>query len=354
MATQTTTNPASNSSRLQTYLSRALLKPLSYNLKLGDLDGVVQNGVDVPGSNGGLTIRFHKVRRADAANVSTLTEGTPISTFSEVNFGYVDATLTQKGTVGKISDVLQAVDIFNLVDTNKERLGADFAKKLDDDIHISLVSGMQNLDTVFEQFAGVPSSGGTQDGSAQFTDLAALNNAAGKMTGLEVLKAVTTMRANSVPEVPGGGYRGVVGPLAMFDLRQDDDWKKVAQYQRADDLRKWGEWNFHGVRFVESDNVFGESTTYGTRDTAAPTIYSTYVFGAGAYGVPGLKGTKRAGGKVVSPAMFLLNEADKSDPLNQTTLVGFKCLYVAKLLKTNLTGDVPYLVNIRSRSTYNG
>jgi len=354
MATQTTTNPASNSTRLQTYLSRTLLKPLEYALVLSNLPGVVQQGVDVPGSSGALTIRFHKPRRADAANVSTLTEGTPISSFSEVNFGYVDATLVQKGIAGKISDILQAVDIFNIMEVNKDRLGADIAKSVDDDTRAAIVSGLLNSDSLFEQFASVPADAdGNQDGSDQFPLLAAKTNAQAKATRLEFLKAITTLRSNSVPQLPGGGYLCVTSPESMFDLRQDDAWLKAAQYSAADKLWKWANYQIDGCRFIETDNPFKEAAVYGTYNSAG-TIYSNFVCGAGAWGCPSLKGSSRAGGKAVAPQVFIHDKADKSDPANQYTLLAMKILWVAKLLKTDLSGDVPYVVNVRTKSTYNG
>jgi len=355
MATQTTTNPASNSTQLQTWFSRTLLKPLDYNLILSNLPGVVQQGVDVPGAAGATSIRFHKPRRANSSNVSTLTQGTPISTFSEVDFGYVDATLVQKGIAGKISDILQAVSIFDMLKVNKDRLGADLAKSVDDDTRAAIVLGLLNIDSKFEQFASVPAdpADGSQDGSDQFTALGAKTNSQAKATRLEFLKAITTLRSNSVPQVPGGGYIVVTSPQALFDLRQDDAWLKAAQYSDADQLWKYRNYQIDGARFLDTDNPFIEAGTYGTYD-AAGDIYSNFVCGAGAWGCPSLKGSNRAGGKAVAPVVYILDKPDKSDSANQFTIISMKIYWVAKLLKTDLSGDVPYVVNLRCKSTYNG
>ncbi len=354
MATQTTTNPSSNSTQLQTWFSRTLLKPLDYNLILSNLPGVVQQGVDVPGSSGATSIRFHKPRRANSSNVSTLTQGTPISTFTEVDFGYVDATLVQKGIAGRISDVLQAVSIFDMLKVNKDRLGADLAKSVDDDTRAAIVSGLLNIDSKFEQFASVPAdSTGAQDGSDQFVDLGAKTNSQAKATRLEFLKAITTLRSNSVPQVPGGGYIVVTSPQALFDLRQDDAWLKAAQYSDADQLWKYRNYQIDGARFLDTDNPFIEAGTYGTYDSSGD-IYSNFVCGAGAWGCPSIKGSNRAGGKAVAPVVAILDKPDKTDPANQYTVISMKIYWVAKLLKTDLSGDVPYVVNLRCKSTYNG
>lgn len=354
MPTQTTANPASNSTQLQTWFSRTLLKPLDYNLILSNLPGVVQQGVDVPGSSGAQSIRFHKPRRANAANVGTLTEGTPINTFSEVNFGYVDATLVQKGLAGRISDVLQAVSIFDMLKVNKDRLGADLAKSVDDDTRAAIIAGMLNVDSKFEQFASVPADAdGNQDGSDQFPLLAAKTNAQAKATRLEFLKSITTLRSNSVPQVPGGGYIVVTSPQALFDLRQDDAWLKASQYSAPDNLWKYRNYQIDGARFLDTDNPHVEAAVYGTYD-AAGDIYSNLVCGAGAWGCPSIKGSNRAGGKAVAPTVTILDKADKTDVLNQYTVIGMKIYWVAKLLKTDLANDVPYVVNLRCKSTYNG
>jgi hypothetical protein len=51
--------------------------------------------------------------------------------------------------------------------------------------------------------------------------------------------------------------------------------------------------------------------------TAAGTVYPTYIFGRGAYGQVMLDDVK----------FVYLKDADKSDPLNQLRVVGWKCFY---------------------------
>jgi N4-gp56 family major capsid protein len=51
------------------------------------------------------------------------------------------------------------------------------------------------------------------------------------------------------------------------------------------------------------------------------------VLGANAFGV-----VKIAGDSPMSPRMIVLQNADKSDPLNQTITAGYKAFYAAKLL----------------------
>lgn len=346
MAIQTLTNPADVADRLQTYLRRKVIPALGYSLQLAKLPGAMQAGIDIPGSQGAKTIRCFKLRRADAANVATLTEGTVSAAYAEVTTGYKDISLVQHGIKSRISDILQAVDILNWIDVNAERLGADLAKKVDDVIGDALISGMQDINNDHELFCGVPRTG---DGDDDFASLSALATANAKATRVMFLKAATILRNAGVPEVPGGGYLALTSPSAMFDLRQDDTWLKAVQESAPDKLWNWANYRTDGIRFVETNNPRRENV-YGTT-TSAGNIYSNFVFGSGAYGCPTLTGTQRAGQKFVSPSANILNNADKADEFNQFATVALKIYWGAALLLTNLAGDVPHCVNVRCKST---
>jgi len=342
MATTTTTNPASMPDMFQTLFSKKLLKHREHNLKLAGLAGV-RHEADIAMNHGNYTIRCFKKRIADSAQVQSLTEGTAINTFTEVATGYVDATLAQIGEAAKVSDIVKWTAIVDWVSQFIETLGEDAALKLDDTIRNAIISGMEDINSKFEQFANTPYTGDSDD---DFATLKAASAADVKMTAYELLKAITTIKANLVPLI-GGGCVAVVAPQVMMDLRQDKDWLEAATRVNTGKLYNMGEeYLMHGCRVVEGTNPFRENV-YGT-NAASGEVYSNFVFGRAAFGVPKLTGA----GNPTKPSIIVNNKPDKSDPLNQFCVLGWKSFYTAKLMKTNLSGDVPNVVNIRCKSTY--
>jgi N4-gp56 family major capsid protein len=96
-----------------------------------------------------------------------------------------------------------------------------------------------------------------------------------------------------------------------------------------------------GIRYVEHTNPWGEVATEGTRDTSAPVIWVSTFVGRDAYGTVELSGQSP-----FRPQIMITDKADKSDPLNQTLIAGWKAFYCAVLLNAS------FGVNVRSRTTY--
>ncbi len=341
MSMTTVSNPASMADQFQTFFSKKMLEHRKNTLRLADLAGV-KHEADIQMNHGNYTIRCFKKRPGASSNVSALTEGVAISTFAEIATGYVDATLAQIGEAGKISDIVKWTAIFDWVSQFIETLGEDSALKLDDTIRDAIVSGMQDINSRFEQFAGVPYTG---DGDDDFASLAALAATQAKATRLQFLAAITTLKANLCPMI-GGGAVAVVAPQVMQDLRQDKDWVAAATHSRPEKLYKNEEMMLDGIRFIEGTNPFRENV-YGT-NLVTGAVYSNFVFGRGAFGVPKLTGA----GNPTKPSIIINNKPDKSDPLNQFCVLGWKSFYTAKLMLTSLAGDVPNVVNVRTKSTY--
>jgi N4-gp56 family major capsid protein len=92
---------------------------------------------------------------------------------------------------------------------------------------------------------------------------------------------------------------------------------------------------------VETTNVWGESSTEGTRDTAAPVIFASVFTGRDSYGVVNLTGKSPN-----SPAITIVDRADHADPLNQTLICGWSAFYSSVVLN-NTFGAI-----VRSRTTF--
>ncbi len=217
---------------------------------------------------------------------------------------------------------------------------------------------MYNSNGSFERFAGVPN---TSNSANDFASLSGLSNSAARLTRAVALGAVTRLKgvlgAPAVPTI-GGKYVCLVPPEVLQDMRQDQTWVNAAIYNNIKNIQlfPWAEFELDGVVYVEHNAPFIEKKagTYGVFDTSggvADSIYSLLYLGAEAFGVPKLSGMK-AGSDPRAPSLIINDKPDKSDPLNQKTVTGWKAYYQAVLLKTNETTDQPHLVVQRVKSNF--
>lgn len=358
-ATATTTNPADFANRIQTYFNPKLLKALQFNLVLAQYG----QQKDFPAI--GTTIRFFRPRAASKASVVAVVEGvTPVNK-TEVAVGYVDVPLAQRGALAEVTDIVQAIDLLDTVGTYTTTMGGDAALDFDSVVRDSLIAGLLNSDATYkygptatqqgyaERFAGVVNTGVS---ATDFAAHKALGIAQSKMTRARHLLAVTQLKAARVPTI-GGKFVAAVSPIVMNDVRSDADWLVSAQrVDNAQGLYKNAQIELDGAVFVENDNSFVEDVygTYGDTNLAGVgngSVFTTLYLGAEAFGVPGLS-NKRAGGSPMGPRIQVLSQADKSDPLNLKTSIAWKSFYGAKPFITNVTGEFPHYVLLRTKATF--
>lgn len=339
MAMMTTSNPSSMTDMYQTYFNRQLLKPLEYGLVLAKL--AYQK--DLPMKKGAVTMRFFRRQKADSSTVESLTQGVAPTNFQELPSGYVDVTLAQIGQVVKLSDILQWTQIFDWLEQSTQWMGENAAKKCEEVIRNIIISTMLNSNGNFERFAGLPNTGNS---ATDFTTLfgAPANNA--KFTRPEALKCITQLKQALVPMV-NGRYAAAIAPQVMHDVRLDTTWVQTGEYQKADSLFNRDSITLDGARYMETD-VAEKENVYGTYADSG-IIFTTMFIGSQAYGVPKLTGTSSP----QAPQVIINNGPDKTDPLNQYTLAGWKAFYNALMLTTNLTGDPFRVCLFRSKSTFN-
>lgn len=376
MAAVTTTNPADFADRTQTYFNPKLLKALQYNLKLAGYG--LSEGYKAIGT----TIRFFRPRKANTTGINAeagrttslaitklttptaLTEGTAPTTLTEVKVGYVDISMYQQGGLATITDKLQAIDLLNTLQVYTKTMGADAALDYDTVIRDSLVSGVASSNSsytnstndggYFERFSGVQNTGNS---AADYASLAGLTKPNARITRGQALGVVTQLATSKIEKI-GGNYVGVVPPQVVHDIRQDELWLRAATFQDSQNLYKDLELMLDGVAYVKANNPWVEGTTYLTESATDPgdgLIYSTIYLGADAFGIPNLS-NKRAGGTQSSPKIVILDTADKSDPLNQKTVIGWKSFFGAGPFicasRTNEIADIPRYVVFRSKSTF--
>lgn len=372
----TTTNPADFADRTQTLFNPKLLKALQWNLKLAGYG--LSEGYKAIGT----TIRFFRPRKANLTGINAeaarttslaitkltaptaLTEGVAPTTLTEVKVGYVEITMYQQGGLATITDKLQAIDLLNTLQTYSRTMGEDAALDYDTVIRDALLSGLANSNGsyvnatndggYFERFAGILNSGNS---AADFGNLVGAAKANARITRGGALGMVTQLHTAKIPTI-GGNYVAVCPPQVIHDIRQDELWLRAATFRDTQNLYKDLEVMLDGVSYVKANNPWVEGQVYLTESATDPgdgMIYSTIYLGAEAFGLPSLT-NKRAGAGTQAPRIIVLDKEDKSDPLNQKTVVGWKSFFGAGPFicasRANEIGDVPRYGVFRSKSTF--
>lgn len=323
MAVTSTTTLANT---YRTHFSKKLLQHAVQELRKAEF----AKQAELPANMGSKVIRFFQPGVADATSVGALDEGVAPTTFRDVTYSYVDVTLVQYGEVAKITDIVDMTGLFDALQQSIKTMGEDCALHADEIIRNVIAHQTTGLTKRYAQ------------GLADFAALVAASTANGRFVTADLLDACTRLKINRAPRI-GGRYVAIAPPQVTRDLQRDDDWLDAAKYSNVQALYKGEVGMIYGVRVVEDTNPFIESDTLGTYASAGG-IFSTFVVGEGAYGCPKLAGTQSPW----TPKVTILDKADKSDPLNQTKLVGWKSFWAAKVLNAN------FGVTIRSKSGFSG
>ena len=325
MAINTTT---SLSGQYQRFYSKKLLQHAENTLVLNQF----AKKAPLPKGLGSKTIRFFRRVTAASANVQTLTEGTPLATYTDLTYTAVDVDLAQLGELARFTDILGWTALLDVMEDGIQLLGEDCALKADD---VTLAVLAHATTGATKRYSG---------GQTTYAGLAALTQTTGKFIATDALDAVTNLKINLAPRV-NGGYIGIIGPQVARDLMVDARWLDPQKYKDGTDGLFKGEiGKLDGVRYVETTNVWSEDATEGTRDitiTPADQIYSTFFTGKDAYGVVALDGQSP-----MSPKVMICDKPDKSDGLNQFISVGWKAFYNAAVL------NAAWVINVRSLAQY--
>ena len=324
MAINTTT---SLSNQIQRLYSKQLLQHAENTLVLNQF----AKKASLPKHMGAKTIRFFRRVTAASANVSTLTEGTPLATYTDLTYTAVEVDLVQLGELARFTDILGWTALLDVMEDGIQLLGEDCALKADD----STLAVLAHASTgATKRYAGA---------AASYAALAALTQSTGKFVATDGLDAVTNLVINLAPRIDGG-FVGIIGPQVARDLRVDTRWLNPHTYKDGKELFKYEIGDLDGVRYVMTTNVWSEDATEGTRDTtivAADQIYSSFFTGKDAFGVVSLDGQSP-----MSPKVMICDKPDKSDGLNQFISVGWKAFYASAILNSS------WVINVRSLSAY--
>jgi N4-gp56 family major capsid protein len=231
-----------------------------------------------------------------------------------------------------MSDVLGMTELFSTLMASKSRMAEEAALHADQIVRNVLVAGITG--STEKIYAG---------GATTFNQLVALTNVTGVLTIKDLLRAMTQLEINRAPR-KNGEYFAIVAPQIAYDLMLDTQFFiPVNTYQDKTNVVRGEVGKWFNIRVVIATVPFREAETDDTEGTfqAAGTIYSTFVTGSDAYGTPIM-----AGNSPYSPHIYINDKADKSDPLNQTVLAGWKSYWTAVVL------NAKWAINIRSISGF--
>jgi N4-gp56 family major capsid protein len=234
----------------------------------------------------------------------------------------VSATLAEYGNVTNVSSLFSMTQIDEGLKEHIEVHGQNAGESIDQLIRTALVSG-----------------GATQlaAGAATLSQVHLTDT----FSGLEVRKAVRTLKLNKAQRFESGLYRGIIGPASSYDLFGNSEWLDAHRYTTADAIERGVVGKLHGVEFVETNNQYvalsaGFSGTPVSDTTAGvANVYSTFIFGKNAYGVINL-------GSITAPTVIVKNPGpnDTFNPLNMFSTVGWKMPFAAKVLNANWLVEV--------------
>lgn len=296
-----------DSTRLSPIFQKKFLQTAISKLCLAD----IAEQFDLPKNAGSLTMRFFRRAEATAAtaaaNVRAVTEGTPLTQFSNTTIDPVEVSLLQYGDQAKITDTRQMTDIIKQLDLEATRMGEEAAIHLDTQIRDALWSGTGSI-------------GAT---AAQVIDKASSTTSAG-LAVLDLDKAVTILTENRAPTFAGGCYIAVVSPRQAYELRRDADWKNVATYSDKERIYNGEIGKIFNVKVVIGTNPKTHSYTNGSAKTGETAI----VLGRECAGTIKLAGTNSP----MAPQLIYNDKPDKSDPMNLFNIVAWKAWYASMCL----------------------
>lgn len=296
---------------------------------------------ELPANSGATSIRFFRPPAADLTQSgapATLTEGTAPTTYRDFAFTAIDAALVQLGQVAKVTDIANNVGLIKYLDTAIQLMGEEFALDVDTRLRNILVHQTTGLSKRYAQ------------GLANFGAVAAATLANSCVTPRDFLDAKTQLVINRTPKI-NGKFVAVTPPQVIRDMLNNTAWLQLIQQQNADKAFMGEVGEYSNIKIIEATNPFTEDETEGTfasTFSGAGTnttgfIYSTIITGKGAYGTVNMK---KMGGSMDKPQIIINDKPDKSDPLGQYILVGWKAFWTGLLLNS------AWGVTLRSKSQF--
>lgn len=300
---------------MQIFYDRVFLDRAKIELR-HDFGAQVRN---VP-MNSGKTVYF--TRFTPLAVVSTPLSEAANPTAVDMTAATVSATLADYGNYTVVGSLYSMTSIEEGLKEHVSVHGQNAGESIDQLIRTELASGAT------EQLP----SGATAVSTIHTTDV---------LTGLEIRRAVRTLKKNKARKFSGATYRGIIGPDTAMDLMGNSEWLDAHRYTTSDAIERGVVGKLHGVEFVETNNQHYVLTGgFSTSATNVANVYSNFIFGENAYGVINL-------GSIKAPKVYVKNPGSNStdNPLDQFSTIGWKMPFAVKTLNSN------WLVNVKTGAT---
>jgi len=334
--TVTLTTDAGISGMVGNYYDHVFLERLEANLvydKYGEQRPLPENQ--------GNTVIWHRLNNPIAGTV--LTEGSTPGA-SVVSATRVSAALVFYGDLRSVSDQVTATAVCPVVEETVQALGYGAALTKDNIIALAIGFGAAAnagiADAASTKIPSIFSKGfPVMDGNTNTTYWPAatsLGFAAGLLAGTfstiptigHIRQAVTALKTLNAIPFENNLYKGIIHPIQSDFVRRDSTFPTWMAYNNLQAMTKGKLGVIERVDFEETSNAFTSAVVASAWSlgyvSGGGTLYGTLIFGKGAYGVTKL-GAKDA-------KINVTTGADKTDPLNQYTLIGYKLAMASKIL----------------------
>lgn len=318
MATNTT---STLSSQYQAYLSKQLLDKIMPNIHLARF----AKKKPLPGKQGSKTMTFFRFAAPSTSAIQTVsTEGTtPSSSDKTMSLETISATLVQYLQQIVLTDILSATELFNHTEEAIREHGEDAALHMDNIIRNELATNTSGKNYVYADDTAFASS---YDDAIDEQDL---------------LDAATALKIDGAMTVDGNCFVASMPVQVSHDIMNSTSgtWHKVSEYAAPDGLFSGEIGKLYGVRVMETNQGFTSIGNDGTPAqytySASGQVFSTFVFGQNAFGVPELTSQSP-----YSPQVLIADGPDKTDPGNLKKIITYKSFYTAKILQPKHIAEI--------------
>ena len=297
-------------------------------------------------ANAGKTIIFNRMAVPTLATTA-LTEGTTPAGVS-LTTTQVTATIAQYGDFVQTSEIYEETSIDAGLKEQAEVMGQQGAE-----------TANQLMRKVMTSFLTTPGST-IQRATGVATD--ALITSGLVLTGMEIRRAVRTLKVNKAQTFEDGYFKSIIPVEAAYDLRGSSEWLDAYRYVDPSVIQNGEIGRLHGVRFFETNDatVTAGGTVTATQNfvptgtattaslsivgTTVTPIYETFVFGKDAYACVEVAGADS--GKEPIMIMKKSGNTDTSNPLNLFSTIGWKLKFATVMLNSSWSVAVRTAVGV--------
>lgn len=273
-------------------------------------------------ANEGLTIKWRRARVEDAS-LTPLTEGvTPKS--KTFRYDDITATLKQYGEVLETTDVIE--------DTHEDPVLRDMAEASGDNIG-------RTQEALIYAVVRAGTSVSYQNGTER-TDVNTPISRNKLMAAVRSLKAQKAAKISKVlaasPNFNTRAVRGAYVAVAHTDLQYDIEnlpgFMPTSDYGTMDTISEHELGSVGEIRFILSpdldpfENGGGAAGSMKSTGGSLADVYPVLIFGKEAFAVASLRGKS-----AIAPTILPASKVDKSDPLGQRAMVGWKIWFAAAI-----------------------